>query len=139
MKKKLSLMLFGLSVFIGILDAGSVRLVNDSPYKLRAVIRGSDGSFLGETVINPQSENSWDDGYGGLPSGRDITRSQTPYTVLWYCLEGDSYSMCSLVPTGGTVRAQSCDGIRQCYPQEQKRPEEKAPPYVPLSDPVIPK
>jgi hypothetical protein len=133
-----SLMVMGFIAFVAILDAGSVRLVNDSPYKLRAVIRGSDGSFLGEVVINPQSENAWNDGYGGLPSGQDITRAQTPYTVLWYCLEGDPYSMCTPVATGSTVTAQGCEGIRECRPQQQRRPEEQSAPYVPLSNETHP-
>jgi hypothetical protein len=126
--------LFMMGAFAGSLEAGSVRLVNDSPYKLRVVIRANDGTFLGEMVIAPQSTSGWTDGYAGLPGGADATRSQTPYTVLWYCLEGDPFSMCNPVPTASTVTAMTCDGARQCRPQKQKQPEgepvQPAPPVL---------
>ncbi len=109
--------------------AGSVRLLNDSPYKLRAVIRGNDGTFLGEMVINPQHITQWNDSYGqigqfgkGNAYQEQSTRSQTPYTVLWYCMDGSDYSVCNTVATGGAVTAQTCDGARQCKPPKKQQP-----------------
>lgn len=114
---------------IGALHAGSVRLINNSPYKLRAVIRGSDGTYLGEVIIVPNHSTTWTDSYGqqgyaghGTAYQQGATRSQTPYTVLWHCMEGKDYSICSTVPTGGTVSAQGCEGSRQCGPEVKTPP-----------------
>lgn len=130
MKKGNVLSVFGLGccALLGQLDAGTVHLVNDSPYKLRAVIRGNDGSFLGEMVINPQDTETWTDGFQGLPPGLNSTKTQTPYAVLWYCLEGDAFGTCPVVATGGTAIAMGCDGARQCRPAKQRQPESEIPP-----------
>ena len=42
------------SVFCLNLQAGSVRLYNDTAHSLKATIRGADGSQLGEAVVAPQ-------------------------------------------------------------------------------------
>lgn len=110
-----------------LLEAGSVRLINNSPYDLRATIRGGDGSFLGEVVVKAQKESDWTDSYGqyGLYGGAnaDINqeyRSKTPYSVLWYCLDGNPYAVCDTVSTGAVVMAQGCLGSRQCNPQKKE-------------------
>ena len=107
---------------------GSVRLINNSPYNLRAVIRGSDGSFLSESVIQSQKETVWTDTYGryGTSGGANTDvnanyRSKTPYTVLWYCLSGSSYAVCDTVSTGAVVTAQGCLGPRMCQPQNKEK------------------
>jgi len=108
--------------------AGTVRLINNSPYDLRAVIRGGDGSYLGELVVRAQKESIWTDTYGqyGMyggsnPSMNDNYRSKTPYTVLWYCLDGNDYAVCDTVSTGAVVTAQGCAGARMCKPQKQEK------------------
>lgn len=110
------------------LFAGTVRLVNNSPYDLRAVIRGSDGSFLGEMVVKSQRESVWTDTYGqyGTFGGSNATqnnnnRSITPYTVLWYCLDGADYAVCDTVSTGALVMSQGCMGARMCKPQKKEQ------------------
>jgi len=123
--KKALLSFFALACCV--LEAGTVRLVNDSPYKLRAVVRGNDGSFLGEVVINPQNTSTWTDGFQGLAPGFNTTKTQTPYTVLWYCLEGDAFATCPNVGTGGTAIAMGCDGPKQCRPAKQRQPESEIP------------
>ena len=110
------------------LQAGTVNLVNNSPYKLRAVIRGNDGSFLGEMVINPQDTNQWTDGFAGLPGGFQDSITQTPYAVLWYCLEGDPFATNYYVPSGGSAEAMLGDGAKECRPQRQRQPESEIPP-----------
>ena len=119
----LSLILFPL-----LLQAGTVRLINNSPYDLRAVIRGSDGSFLGELVVKAQKETVWTDSYGqyGTYGGANArtnqnSRSVTPYTVLWYCLDGASYGVCDTISTGAVVTAQGCIGSRMCKPRKQEK------------------
>ncbi len=107
--------------------AGSLRLINDSPYQLRAVIRGNDGTFLGEVILQPEHALTWNDSNGqlgyfgkGNVYQEQSTRAQTPYTVLWYCQEGADYAVCDMMPTGATVTAQGCTGTRQCKPKPKK-------------------
>jgi hypothetical protein len=102
--------------------AGAVRLVNDSAYKLRAVIRAANGSYLGEVVVVPQQTMQWNDYWGGIGY---YNQSQTPYTVIWFCVDGGDFSVCNNVGSGATVTAYTCNGTRSCRPQKQ-------PQYPPL-------
>ncbi len=104
--------LWMLCLVFGSLHAGSVRLSNDSAFKLIAKIRGADGSDMGTVVVNPQQTMSWNDYWGSVGS---YTQSKTPYTVAWYCEEdGTDFSVCNQVPTGATVTAMTCGGARAC-------------------------
>ena len=117
--KRLWIFLFSLSI-LGALEAGTVRLANDTSVKLRAVIRGADGSYLGEVIVNPQQTMSWNDYWGGVGT---YNQSRTPYTVIWYCTDGGDFSVCDQVPTGATVTAFNCNGAHACRPKKQpKRP-----------------
>jgi hypothetical protein len=110
----------GLFLLLAInVQAGSVRLVNDSAFKLRAVIRAGDGSYLGEVLINSQQTMSWND-YSGTV--QYYNQSQTPYTILWFCNDDDGtpYAVCTDVGTGFTVPAHSCDGARSCKPKKDQ-------------------
>jgi len=103
--------------------ANSLQLKNDSPYQLRAVVRGNDGSYLGEMIIKSQDVGIWsDNAYGAVPFDEwgAVDRTTTPYTVLWYCMKGDSYSVNTLVPTGALVSAQFGEGNRECRPNSKK-------------------
>ena len=118
----------GLIVFPLLLQANSVRLINNSPYDLRAVIRGSDGNLLGELVVKAQKETVWTDSYGqyGMYGGANArnqqnSRSVTPYTILWYCLDGGNYGVCDTVSTGAVVTAQGCMGPRMCKPRKKEQ------------------
>ncbi len=109
------------------LHAGSVRMINNSPYTLRTVIRGADGTYLSEIVIHSQKESTWTDTYGqyGTSGGANAEvnqnyRSRTPYTVLWYCMEGSTYAVCDMVSTGAVVLAQGCIGSRMCAPKKRE-------------------
>ncbi|MBP7075374.1 MAG: hypothetical protein KBA81_08350 [Rhabdochlamydiaceae bacterium] len=109
-----------------------MRLLNDTAYKLRAVIRAADGTYLGEVIVMPQRTMQWNDYWGGIGY---YNNSQTPYTVIWFCVDGGDFSVCNNVPSGGTVTAFSCDGTRQCRPQQKKQnPDQYGPPteeYLP--------
>lgn len=101
--------------------AGTVRLFNDSGYKLRAVVRGADGSYLGEMVITPQSSATWTDSlqhYGhndeASTSLKNATRSQTPYTIVWYCMDGSDFSVSDNISTGAFTQAQQGTGKKSC-------------------------
>ncbi len=133
--------------FVSHLQAGSVRLFNNSNFDLRAVVRGADGSYLGELVIRAQNSTNWTDSYsfaGGYrgPNAQVESgyRSKTPYTVIWYCMDGNDYAVCDTVSTGAVVTALSCAGPRTCHPPRKKsgaypsvpggqylQPEEKQP------------
>ncbi len=137
--------LFALPCF---LTAGTVRLINNSPYELRAVIRGSDGSYLSEMVVRSQKETVWTDTYGqfGMNGGANESinqnyRSQTPYTVLWYCMAGESYAVCDTVATGAVVMSQGCMGNRMCKPQKQEKDPTHQPEgnylYIPPKSPPL--
>jgi hypothetical protein len=109
------------------LHAGSVRLFNNSTFDLRAVIRGSDGSYLGEVVIRAQNTANWTDSYsyaGGYqgPNAQVESgyRSKTPYVVIWYCMDGKDYAVCDTVSTGAVVMALGCPGARTCKPPPKK-------------------
>lgn len=103
--------------------AGAVRLVNDTAYKLRAVIRAADGTYLGEVIVNPQQTMQWNDYWGGIGY---YNQSQTPYTVVWFCVDGGDFSICNSVASGATITAFSCDGTRSCRPQKK---QQNPPPY----------
>jgi hypothetical protein len=106
------------------LYAGTVRLVNNSHFDLRAVVRGADGTFLSEVVVHAQNIANWTDSYHaagayeGPPPGQEQSgyQSKTPYTVIWSCMDGSDYSVCDGVATGATVTALGCPGARACRP-----------------------
>jgi|SRR5579872_6419525 len=125
---KLSQLCVGALLFLTAnLSAGTIHLLNDTPFMLRAVVRGNDGTYLGEVVIQPEQSSTWTDTYGqtghfgkGEVNKEYATRSQTPYTVRWSCMDGNDFSVCDNVATGGTVSANACDGRRICKPPEKK-------------------
>jgi hypothetical protein len=121
--------------WLSFIDAGTVRLINDSPYRLRAVVRAADGTMLGEMVINSRQASVWSDQYSSPGEISQPEYSQTPYTVLWYCMNGDDYSFCGNVGTGAMVTAQTCDGARLCKPT--KRDPKKEPPVEGPTEEVI--
>jgi hypothetical protein len=97
------------------LFCGSVRLYNDSAYRLKAVIQSRTGMTLGEMIVNPGNVLTWDDSnYGQMDYDQQEEGSQTPYTVSWFCLDGTSYSVCYQVASAATVSPQGCIGARQC-------------------------
>ncbi len=110
--------------------AGTVRLVNDTAYPLRAVIRAADGTELGKLDVPAQQTMSWNSYWGGVGNIQYNDVSQTPYTVLWFCPEGDPFSACTGVSTGSTVTASSCDGTKSCK-ERQKKSGRTYPPEIP--------
>ncbi len=107
--------------------AGTVRIFNDSSFKLRAVVRGADGSYLGEMVITPTAVATWTDSlqqYGHNPESNNQLKnsaySQTPYTVVFYCMDGSDFSTYTNVATGGFVQAQMGEGKKSCQGANQK-------------------
>ena len=98
--------------------AGAVRLLNDTSYKLRAVVRAADGTYLGEVIVMPQQTMQWNDYWGGVGN---YNNSQTPYTVTWYCLDGEGFGVCDNVPNAATINAYGCDGVHSCRPAKKSQ------------------
>lgn len=106
--------------FCQLVYGGSVRLINDSTYKLQAIVQASDGSSLGEVVVNPRQSMSWNDYNSGVGA---YNQSRTPYTVQWYCMDGSSFSTCSNVSAGALIQAMSGIGPRACkVPKKGDKP-----------------
>lgn len=117
----LALLLCATSLF-----GGSLRLYNDSPYKLRVSIRASDGTYLGEMVILPDHTVTWSSDYSsfgasGQQYGENPSRSLTPYSVSWSCLDGGSFGVNLNQPTGGLASASSSSGPKYCKPPKKKK------------------
>lgn len=107
----------------------SFRLYNDSSYKLRAVVRGSDGTFLGDVVVLPNRYSVFSTGYstfgpGGQQQGiiENPNYSLSPYTVHWYCMDGGDFSIVQIVAAGALVSALNGDGPKYCKPPPKQLP-----------------
>jgi hypothetical protein len=110
MIKTLTLLLITSSVW-----AGSVRLVNDTKYTLRAVIQGSKGDTLGELIVKAGQTSGWTDNYGYTGfSKTPEPEAQTPYTITWLCPEGKTFSTCYNIPSGTIAIATNGDGNHSC-------------------------
>ncbi len=109
---------------VGCLYGSSVRLMNDSPYMLRAVVQSNDGSFLGEVMVPSQHAMTWTDDMTYYQPMEQPNRSQSPFTVMWYCSDGASYSISTDVANASTVTAQTGSGARIC----KQKPKTQGPP-----------
>jgi hypothetical protein len=117
--------------FLGFAVKGtaSVYLLNDTPFKLRAVVIAANGANMGEKAMNPQEDTYVEDQLGGSdPVGQghpqnfqNYSSSLTPYTVFWYCNDGTLYSSCQNVAAGATVSANGCEGSKYCKPPKQQQ------------------
>lgn len=109
------------------LFAGSIKLVNNSLYDLKAVISGNDNTSLGEVIVGKNSFVYWSDipdeeGYLGGPENinKNHPYSYTPYRVLWLCMNGSEFALCEVVHTGSTVNAKDCPGVQICKPSVEE-------------------
>ncbi|MBN1914915.1 MAG: hypothetical protein JW769_03395 [Parachlamydiales bacterium] len=107
----------------------SVVLFNDSPFELTAQVQAANGTIIGKTTLKPGEQNIWRSDlsrtYLNTPNTPKV--SLTPFSVIWYCPYGGFYSMCSNVPPGATVTANTCPGSRYCQPKPK---EQKCPPCI---------
>ncbi|MDX8430931.1 MAG: hypothetical protein SNF33_03905 [Candidatus Algichlamydia australiensis] len=103
------------------LFAISIVLYNDSPFTLKAQIIAADGTDKGTIQLTPQHQFKWQD-----TTQNTQTFSQTPYTVIWYCKDGNEYGVQQNVGTGYTVPAQASSGRRFCKPDQQQPPEKNS-------------
>ncbi len=106
--------------------AASLTLINDSSYELTAIVRGADGTFLGQLTIQPGEQKLWSQDLSSfelqVPNAPVV--SITPYTVVWKCSHQGIYSMCTNVATGSIVTANSCPGNYFCSPNDEETKNE---------------
>lgn len=114
MKKIVFLFALCLCAQIGVWS-NSVNLFNNTDNKLKAVIISANGEVLDEVILNARDASTWaDDMY---QFGYNPANAQTPYTVNWYCMGGQSFGTCEDVSSGSIVLAQNCSGSQEC-PEE---------------------
>jgi len=99
---------------VSCLQAGSLRLENNTSFPLKAVVQGADGSVLGEVSVAPAKVGSWTDFNDMAIKGKAPARSVTPFTVHWYCSAGDTFSISEQISTGALVRATDGSGKKSC-------------------------
>jgi len=104
--KKLIFLLFPFALF-----ADSVRMINDSPFKLRAIVLSATGVELGNAIIKPRTTHVWVTGQQGISNASDVA---TPYTVIFYCPDGKEYGLWTNVGQSQTVNAQGAEGPKIC-------------------------
>ena len=104
--------------FSFITSVHAIRLHNDAPFELIAVVEAANGTFLGQAVLQPGEEKDITEQELELPASP--SGSMTPYTVIWECPYGGYYSTCMEVPSGGTVIASKCPGAHYCQPKKKK-------------------
>ena len=104
------------------LFAGSVTMLNDSPFQLKATILSAQGDNLGSVTIMPTHQITWQDSW---TSGQ--TFSETPYSVIWYCMEGREYGIATNVGSGALVTATGSEGPRICPVRKNPPPQRGIP------------
>ncbi len=78
-------------------------------------------------MVPSQHAMTWTDDMTYYQPMEQPSRSQTPYTVMWYCPDGTSYSFSNDVGSAATVTAQSGSGARIC----KQKPKTQGPPQPP--------
>ena len=105
------------------LHSATVRLINDSPFSLSALILAATGEVMGRSSLEPLAQFSWEN------SQVDTSKnSLSPFTVVFHCAtDGGLYGTVNNVTTGSMVQASSASGARYCAPKkpEKGQKEEK--------------
>jgi hypothetical protein len=106
------------------LQAATVRLINDSPFPLSALILAATGEVMGRSSLEPLGQFSWEN------SQVDTSKnSMSPFTVVFHCqTDGGVYGTVNNVTTGAMVQASLSSGSRYCSPKKQKKGEKQEKP-----------
>lgn len=99
------------------LPAATVRIINDAPFPLSALILAATGEVMGRTSLDPQGQFSWEN------SQVDTSKnSMSPFSVIFHCqTDGGLYGTVNNVTTGAMVQASSASGARYCSPKKQEK------------------
>jgi len=111
--------LFFLIILNTFLFADSIKLFNDSPFELTAIVQSADGKIVAQKNFAPEEQAVWstDQTSTEWTSSFDASSSYTPYTVIWRCSYEGYYSVCAEVAAGAMVTAHSCPGSKYCKPK----------------------
>lgn len=107
------------------LFADAIKLFNDTPFELTAIIQSATGKVVAQKTFAPEEQSTWstDQTSTEWTASYDASGSYTPYTVIWRCSYEGYYSVCTEVAAGAMVTANSCPGAKFCRPkpkQDQK-------------------
>jgi hypothetical protein len=103
-------------LFITNIWADSLTLINDSTVRLRVVIQDVKHNFVDEIYIDAANSSTWSAEYLYYGYGAKSTYPKAPFTVTWYCMNGDVFGTCRFVNSDSTCNALSCGGPRECHP-----------------------
>ena len=107
------------------LQAATVRIINDSPFPLSALILAATGEVMGRSSLQPQGQFGWEN--SNVNTTKD---SMSPFTVVFHCTtDGGLYGTVNNVTTGSMVQASTATGARYCSPKKQEKgekPEKKS-------------
>jgi len=109
-------------LFTASISADAVKLFNDTPFELTALVQSANGTIVAQKNFAPNEQSVWstDQVSTEWTSVYDSTSSYTPYTVIWRCSYEGYYSVCSDVASGAMVTANSCPGAKYCKPKPKK-------------------
>jgi hypothetical protein len=106
-----------LIAFTSLSWANRLSLYNDSSYPLNVVVSDATQTTLTEIMLNSGDTNQWSDTTSPFNTDSSMYLSQAPYTVSWYCMNGQLYGTCTDVAPQSIVNAQSCSGPQECNGQ----------------------
>lgn len=111
----LALLLLPFSLF-----AGSVRVINDSPFPLWVVLLGADGSELSNFFMKPQEIHQWQQDSDVFSSSN--YKTLTPYTAIFRCNDGTEFGIWPNIQQAATISAQDCPyGNKICRIQQSQK------------------
>lgn len=99
------------------LSAVTINIINDSKFPLEVRIFEANKEPVGSAIIpGGGTYYTWMDSYHGASDW-----TQGPFTVQFFCPNGDEYGTIRHVTNGMTVRAQGASGPRKCSPSAESR------------------
>lgn len=101
------------------LEGASLRLENNAPCPLKAVVEAADGSILGELLVESSETKIWSE-ESGFTVKKPPSRSITPLKVYWYCPSGETFSFSDSLSTGTLVRSRDGAGNKSCRNDQGK-------------------
>jgi hypothetical protein len=105
----------------------SIKLYNDSPFQLTAIVEAANGNVLTQKVMAPNEQSVWDTSQIStqLKINYQSSTSYTPFTVIWQCDYQGYYSVCTNVSPGSIVAATTCPGPHYCQPKPKQANDDK--------------
>lgn len=108
---------FYLIVLLNYSFGQSVMLLNDSPFKLDVLVINAIGDTKGNLSLDPNQQITWKEQKQFYERNQSPT---VPYTVIWYCKDGNQYGIWTNVISGSLVTAQGSQGQKICKIKKPK-------------------